>query len=296
MSTIRPSHALGIALVLATARHAEAAPPAKPRGAPASAADAKKQCVEAYEQTQALRNTGRLRSARAQAMTCSDGVCPKVLRKDCVAWTTEIEASLPSVVFEVHDSKDKETSAVRVSVDGEVMLESLSGKAIEVDPGEHRFRYEIVGEPPIEEMTLIREGEKNRKIRVSAYKAPSSEDAGAVAERSRSRRVGALVLGGVGVLGLGTFATLALVGTNRRAQLDSTCAPRCSHADVDALRAELFAADVALGVGVAALGTGAFLYFTAPSKPTLESPREAAWTGGLVPLAGGGFASIRASF
>ena len=262
-------------------------------------ADVKQQCANAYVQTQTARKASKLRSAREQGLVCAQNACPDVVKKECAVWLTEIEASLPTVVFEVRDTSGSETSAVRVFFDDEVLKEQLDGKAVAVDPGEHRIRYELEGQPSIEERMVIREGEKNRKLSVSFIKAvpvtppPGSETPEAGGEGG----VPAItyVLGGVGVVGLGLFATFGILGTNEKSELEDTCAPNCSEADVDDVRAKLIAADVSLGVGIVALGVAAVLFFTAPPATPAPAPATALrfdWQptqGGFVTTFGGRF-------
>lgn len=287
-----------LAVIAAVASPAAGGPPS---ATSAKDKDPKKQCVTAYEDAQALRNTGRLRAAREQDLLCSAPVCSKVLRKDCVTWAQELDASIPTVVFEVHDRDDKETSSVRVLVDDEPLLETLSGKAVEVDPGQHLFRYELAGAEPIEEHMVIREGEKNRKLSVSFFKPPPPSETPTPTPTTpqpppSGSPVGPIVLGSVGVIGVGVFATLAILGTKRKGELESSCAPRCAHADVSSVRNELVAGDIALGVGVVSLGAAAILFFRSRDAGPAEAPAKAAWSGGLRQVPGGAMMDLSGRF
>ena len=228
---------------------------------PRAYADDKQLCVSAYEETQSLRKEGQLRKARERVLTCVQESCPAVVRKDCAQWLPEIEASIPTIVFEVRGPSGGETSDVRVFFDGQLLAERLDGKAIAVEPGEHTFRYELIGasgakpieasqpggvsssparsrfsieaSPPggvssspatgrasIEERVVVREGEKNRKLTVSfaangaggkpADPAVAPADTAVDAEGGGGVPPLAWVLGGVGVVGIGAFATLGL--------------------------------------------------------------------------------------
>jgi len=261
-------------------------------------ADVKQQCADAYVQTQTARKASKLRGAREQVLLCAQNACPDVVKKECAVWLTEIDASLPTVVFEARDSSGSETSAVRVLFDGEVLKEQLDGKAVTVDPGEHRVRYELEGQAPIEELVVIREGEKNRKLSITFLKAaPVTPPPGSDTSAGGLGGVPTItyVLGGVGVVGIGLFATFGILGTSDKSELEDTCAPSCSEADVDGVRAKLIAADVSLGVGVVALGVAAFLFFTAPPATAAPAPATALrfdWQptqGGFVTTFGGRF-------
>ncbi len=122
------------ALALSVLSLSGGASAAKPEGL-------KQQCVEAYEQTQSLRKSASLRSARASALTCAQAGCPAVVKKDCAAWLTELDQSLPSVVLSARDKAGQETTAVRVFVDNEPLVERLDGRAVALDPGAHTFRF-----------------------------------------------------------------------------------------------------------------------------------------------------------
>jgi hypothetical protein len=88
--------------------------------------------------------------------------------------------------------------------------------------------------------------------------------------------VAAYVLGGVGVVALGSFAAFALSGKSAESAMDG-CKPACTQAQADKMRLRYLLADVSLGVGVAALGVGGYLYFSAAREPN-----GTAWRGGSV--------------
>jgi hypothetical protein len=102
--------------------------------------------------------------------------------------------------------------------------------------------------------------------------------------------VAPLVLGGVGVVALGTFAVLGLHARSRVSSLRDDCAPHCDPEERPSIERELLAADISLAIAVVSFGVGAYLYFSAPksSAPTASV--------GVSPLAGGGIASFRAEF
>jgi hypothetical protein len=269
-------------------------------GSGEAVADVKQQCADAYVQTQTARKASKLRGAREQVLLCAQNACPDVVKKECAVWLTEIDASMPTVVFEARDASGSETSAVRVFFDGQVLKEQLDGKAVTIDPGEHRVRYELEGQAPIEELVVIREGEKNRRLSITFLKAaPGTSPPGSDTSGGGAGGVPPItyVLGGVGVVGIGLFATFGILGVSDKSELEDTCAPNCSESDVDGVRAKLIAADVSLGVGVVALGVAAVLFFTAPPATAAPAPAPATalrfdWQptqGGFVTTFGGRF-------
>lgn len=261
-------------------------------------ADVKQQCVAAYEQSQSARNLGHLRVARGQAIICSQESCPKFLTTDCIQWLAEIEASLPTVVFEVRDATGSETTAARVLVDDEPLKERVDGKAVAVDPGEHTLRFELAGAASIEKRIVIREGEKNRKISVSfAPLEPSSPPAGEATDEATTTGaapMSAYALGGLGVVGVGLFVAFGAAGKSEKGELEASCAPRCNADQVSAVRTKLLAADISLGVGVISLAASTFLFLSTPATP--EPARAARLDVDWRALTGGGVATVTGSF
>jgi hypothetical protein len=256
----------------------------------------KQQCVEAYGQTQALRKSAHLRSARDSALTCAQAACPAVVKRDCAAWLGELEQSLPTVVLSARDGAGRETTAVRVFVDDAPFVERLDGRSVALDPGERAFRFELDGAPPRELRTLIREGEKNRPIEISFAPAPPQRS-----PEAASTPAGVFILGGVGVLALGSFATFALLGKSQKSDLESSCAPRCTDEEVGRVRTKLLIGDISLVTGIVALGAATTLFLLdrrAPSAPAAPAApaAQASLRFDLHPLPGGAAVVAGGSF
>lgn len=191
-------------------------------GADARADDTKKECAAAYESTQSAREQGKLIDARKQAVACSASACSPYVVKDCTQWLSELDGILPTVVFTATDPAGAETGAVRVTVDGQLLVEKLDGRAVPLDPGEHAIRYEMAGAAAVEQKVLIRQGEKNRLVAVSFKKAAAAGPATAAKPPSTAPsasgpevapvsfwngyRIGALAAGVVGLAGVGVGA------------------------------------------------------------------------------------------
>jgi hypothetical protein len=239
--------------------------------------DAKRQCVASYEQAQLYRKDKKLHDAREELRLCARAACPTLIRKDCVPWLDEVERAIPTVVLEAKRD-DADLTAVRVVVDGKVLAERLDGTALALDPGEHTFRYEIEGAPTIERRIAIREGEKNRRLRVEFPGAPRAptEGGGETAAPAERRPIpaGAIVLAGVGAAGIATFGFLGALTRVDESHLAATCSPSCAHGDVQSLRTRYRVADVSLAVGVVALGAAAVWYLLRPqaSAAAFEHP------------------------
>jgi hypothetical protein len=107
---------------------------------------------------------------------------------------------------------------------------------------------------------------------------------------------GAWVLGGLGVAGVVSFAALLTRAKNDRADLE-TCTPDCPVSQTDADFRKLLAADVSLGIGIAALaGAGVWtLSSWLVHRHAVAEPSQSALLS-LVPTRGGAFGSIAARY
>ncbi|WP_437330727.1 hypothetical protein [Sorangium sp. So ce381] len=268
-------------------------------GARTDAAPDKQACAAAYERAQGLRRDGRLIEARDALVACSQPTCPAAAVADCGPWLAEVEQSLPSVVVAARDAHGRERLDVRVLVDGRPLAAALDGKALPVDPGPHTFRFEPATGPAVEERVLIREGEKNRPLTVilgaaSTGAPPSPRPLAPGAAPPAEPSVPGLVWasGAVGVAGLAVFAVAGALSLSAEADLRATCAPRCTEAEVRAIRVQHAVADIGLGVGVVALGAAAWLYMT---RPAAAQPSKAG-AAALWPFVAGNAAGVAGSF
>lgn len=260
----------------------------------------KETCVRAVERAQVARLDGKLRKAREGFVICARPVCPAAIREDCTRWVGEVDASLPSVVFEAVWADGHDVTGMTVLVDGLPVANADIGRAVTLDPGEHTFSFEVGGAAPVEQHNVIREGEKNRILRVtftpsapapaetSAAPAPApapaptsaptaaataapanlwteipAKDAETPVER-RPTPVLAWVLGGVGLASFATFAGLGLDGSGKLDSMRSSCGHVCNPSDVTSARNEILVGDIVGMVGLAATGVAAWLWFTRP--------------------------------
>lgn len=271
----------------------------------AARADEVRACVAASEQAQQLRDDGKLQKAREQMLVCARESCPAPVRKDCAAWLTALDASVPTIVLSAQDEGKHDLFEVEVRLDGVPLKNPLDGKAIPVDPGPHTLRFEARGRPPVEERVLVREGEKRRAVTVqlSAGSPAGSPESGSgspapVAPAASPSRVPttSIVLGGVGVAALGSFAAFGILGKNQLAKLHETCGVThtCAEADVDAARTKLIVADVSLGVSVVALGLATMVFFT--HGPKAKEAAAVARTIVVAPIPRGGSVGVDLRF
>jgi hypothetical protein len=188
---------------------------------------------------------------------------------DCAGWFSEVEKRTPSVLLLATDAAGREIIEVRVRFDGLPLLERLTGRAVDVDPGEHVFRFEPADGPAVERRVLVHEGEKGQRIEVRLGASSSSSgrpSEGLVRERSDSPPIAAYVAGGVGLLALGSFAYFGLSGLHQREDL-LACRGACGDAEVDAVQRKFLIADVSLGISVVVLGAATILWLSHRGEP-----------------------------
>src|SRR5688500_13983692 len=169
----------------------------------AAFADDREQCATAAERAQSLRDEGKYRRAREQMLICARDVCPGPIKSDCGKWLDQIERDAPTVVFGAKDG-GKDIVDVKVWMDGVVLTERLDGKPLVVDAGEHTFKFEHGGVVK-EEKVLVQAGQKGRAITV-AFGQPATPPPPPPGTGEEGSLVPALVVGGIGVVALGSFA------------------------------------------------------------------------------------------
>jgi hypothetical protein len=236
-------------------------------------------CLTSYEQTQTLRRGGKLREAKQQALQCAREACPAVLTKDCARWATEIDATIPSVVFEARAADGTELVDVKVFVDDKPLVDTLDGKAVEFEPGAHTLRFEWASgkAAPVVMQTVVREGEKNRKI-AATFAANGDSSGGGSGESAGKRPIplAAWVFGGIALAGVGVGTAFAVIGKSKQSDLD-VCKPHCQPPDVDSMTRSFAIADVGFGVGVISAAAAVYLFL---SRPKSELPARVKISGG----------------
>lgn len=230
-------------------------------------------CLDAAEEGQAQREKGELRAAKASFLKCVSERCARVIQTDCANWLSEVEQSLPTIALRMTDG-EADVTDVKVFVDGKPFVDSIDGKAIAIDPGPHVFRFERNGHST-EERLVVTEGQKNRQLVVQAPTGTSNsrEPPGPASRTSRSL-VPAWIFGGVGVLGIAGFSLLWPTAISDFHDLRTSCRNHCTDAQVDPVRTRVIAADISLGVGIAALGVATWLFLSSsPSTPKSKAAR-----------------------
>jgi hypothetical protein len=264
-------------------------------------ADDKQQCLTASDQGQSLRDEGKYRRAREAFTTCSRPVCPPIVQHDCVKWLADLEATSPSVVVNAKDDTGNDLTAVKVTVDGAPLASTLDGRPVLVDPGEHAFRYETDGFPPVEDRVVIHSGEKSRVLTVQfGTPAGGASASGGAASSGEAPKGGggggtgssAWVFAGIAVVAFGTEAYFGLSGLSDRSNLENGCGKTqtCNPSDVDSVRTKFTVADIALAVGIVSAGLSAYFFLTHRAEPSQSAHVD------FAPLPGGGAATLGGRF
>jgi hypothetical protein len=187
-----------------------------------------------------------------------------------------------------------------VELDGVPVARSDWGKANPVDPGHHVLAARAPGRTPWTGTVDMGSEHDTQTVTVGPLAPESAHDAApsavpalasaaapprpesmesaspALADASSSpgawKRPAGLVTAGVGVvaLGIGTYFGVSAISKSNDAKgrcTPSSCTDPGAVRENDDAKTAATISDVALGVGIAALGAGAFLFLTAPSGP-----------------------------
>jgi hypothetical protein len=266
-------------------------------------------CFAASEQAQLLRNDGRLRRAREAMRICAGESCPSQMRRDCAKWLGEVEATLATVVIDARDAGGRELTEVRVSLDGEAFVDRLDGRPVEVDPGDHVFRFTTEDGRTREARQIIHAGDRLVRIDVvfdaapppvasaptlAAPPAPPPPTVPVITPSSRRTRssppVAAYAFGALALTTGGVGAVLAVTGLYRQSNLGATCFPRCPVSEVDSLHSQYVAADILNGVALVSAGIAIWFFVARRSSPPKESALR------LVPAVGPGGIGLKGLF
>ena len=124
------------------------------------------QCSKDAEDGQRLKAAGHLRDAREKFLTCSAPACPQIVQKDCSTWASEVLAAMPSIVIDAKDANGGDLAEVTVYFDDKLVTSRIDGKAIPIDPGPHKLRFERKGYEPVTQDIIAKEGVRSRVVTV----------------------------------------------------------------------------------------------------------------------------------
>ena len=263
-------------------------------------------CIGANESAIRLRNDHRLREARAQLLVCAALTCPAEVRAECERRVGAVNAAIPTIVFEVKDAAGNDMSAVTVTMDGKPLAARLEGTAISLDPGEHRFHFEVSGKPPVDKTFVLLEGEKDRRERIvfaptatrpsTATVASATTSAPAAAGRggehapssggSPLKTWGFAALG-AGAAGLATGAIFGGLAIASKQSANCDANGYCSAGPLSDARTQGTVSTIAFVAGGVFLASGlAMVLLAPPSGARLEAAPAVSESGGGVVVGG----------
>jgi hypothetical protein len=180
---------------------------------------------------------------------------------------------IPTAVFRVTVGGEPRLD-VEVTMDGKALFSDVPARAVELNPGTHRFVFKHRQLAAVEREVTITEGDRLVPIAVHFMNQPTENTANNALDskpgprRQRTIPTAAYVLGGVGVVGLAGFVGFGLATRSKESELKSTCSPGCSQDAINQVERRAQIADISLAVGAAALIAAAatYLFFGAADK------------------------------
>jgi len=291
----------------------------------------RRSCAASFEKAQVLRESWKLRRAKAALLACAKPACGKVVYRECTKMLSQLENDIPSVVLSAKDDRGEPLVDVQVSMDGEVLTSHLDGRALSIDPGIHHFSFAAPnGVADLAKVPIV-QGQRNRALSVELRQArpaapPAVQNATVSAALVRSKpplvpretapppeklaaatpeqvhapasqggSAAPYIVGGIGLAGLAGFGVLYAVAHNKNENL-TQCWPTCPQSQIDNTKKFYLAADISLGAGLAALGIATYLFIDSKSSSEKPEPKAPHYVVGVEPSRGGFFATVSGDF
>jgi hypothetical protein len=225
-------------------------------------------CVAASGAGQEHQKHSALFSARKEFEICSASSCPQLVSTDCTRWLEEVITSMPSINIVARLNGVDQSAVVRL--DGAPWLDRLTGRPVDIEPGEHDVEVEAGGVKLTQRLVVV-QGEKNRVV-VFALTGVATAPVTPVVTTPLTPGVRGFptwpVVFSIGaVAGMTSFTILGLTGKGQLAKVVAQpCAATksCDPAQTAAISRQFLAADISLGVGIAsALAAGGFWWWWA---------------------------------
>jgi hypothetical protein len=194
------------------------------------------ECLTANEDAIALRLDHKLLASRDESLVCSRPSCPAEVREACQARLGQLNAAIPTVVFEAKDATGNDLGNVAVTMDGHPFAARLDGTAVPLDPGDHTFEFVSPGRPPRTKSLVVYQGETNRRERIeldgparvttlSTLPGGSSEIPMPSRSGVGSQRIVGLGIGGVGIAGVAVGSVFGLLARSAWSSVTTLCGP-----------------------------------------------------------------------
>lgn len=176
--------------------------------------------------------------------TCARATCADFLVKDCTTWLEEVQKKIPTVVLAAVSAKGDSITDVSVRVGDKTLTQSLTGKAMELDPGSYEFVFTTGDGKSVTAKSAVLEGQKDQVVKaifpvVEAVQPPPTPPSNqpppkvdAAGGGSGGARTAGFVVAGAGVLSFAIGLPLFLTGSSAQSALN--CSPLCkTQADDD---------------------------------------------------------------
>jgi len=209
------------------------------------------------------------------------------------AAVTRLRASIPKLLIE----RGSGAEAAEIQLDGVALGASSIGVAVPLDPGPHAISAKAPGALPFSQTVTILENEQ-KTVDVTLMpephesRTPATASASPPADKSNPRLV-PYVIGGVGIASLIGSGVLFALRQSTLSDLEAQCGPnhdQCPSSaagDYSNLKLYNVTSQVALGVGVACVGTSVALLLMQRKR---TAPASSAMT--LVPSAPNSLAGV----
>ncbi len=268
---MRSSHWLRLSTVVITVI-------AIPLGSLREAHAADKDCIAAASAGQEVRDQGQLVEARAHFQKCAQSECPAPIPTFCREWLSDVGRKIPTLVVRVVDDTGRDVTDASVVLDERTI--DLDGRAVEVDPGKHRIRFERPGSKSSEMELIAAQGEKDRIILGTLVTEEPPQPPPIISSRPKPPALfrvptASWIAWGVGAAGLVSFSAFGIKARVDYDGYESSCGQRCTISDRDSIATTVTIADVSLVVGLIGAGVGTFL-FLLDSKVASDAPSTTA--------------------
>jgi hypothetical protein len=225
--------ATSVALLLVVGPAYGADPPA-PAPTPTTTTTTTSDCVAASHASPTSQGKRQgLRAERAQLLICASESCPEDIRQDCTRRAQQVSAQIPTVIVDAKDSSGATLTAVKVTMDGEVLAERLDGTALSVDPGEHTFTFEAAGQPLLTKMLMIQQAQKDHREAITFDKPvgwvdPATLPRPTVPTQEKSQgtdweKTTALIGAGVAVVSVGVGTVYGVLALSKKSTAQGVC-------------------------------------------------------------------------
>ena len=232
-------------------------------------------CIAASEMALVQRKAGKLIDERASLAACASSACPEPVRASCAERLADLGGAVPSILFVTRDEGGHDLAAVRLTIDGVLDPAYVDGRALDLDPGEHIFEFDLAGHDRVVQHFVLHQNEQNRRETI-VLPVSAPVPARAAPSGLGTQRIAGLTLGGVGLIGLGVGAIYGVLASSAWNDAKLACggnASQCAPAGVSTANADHgtsttdgMVATVGLIAGSAALAAGLVLFLTSPQN------------------------------